>query len=135
MRARLRRTALLATLGLLLVWPGALLCQPSLLSGTPSKVKQAGSIVLGYRVSSPPFSYVPQGNAEPIGYSVDLCREIVGDIAKDLDSGIKITFVPVTPSNRLAKIMAGEIDLECGSTTNNAERRGQVAFSPIIFVA
>jgi glutamate/aspartate transport system substrate-binding protein len=135
MRAHLRLIVLLATLALV-AWPAASLCQPATpLSATSSKVKQTSAIALGYRVSSPPFSYVLQSGAEPIGYSIDLCREVVSDIARDLDTNVKIAFVPVTPSNRLQKIMAGEIDLECGSTTNNSERRAQVAFSPIIFVA
>ena len=135
MRTHLRRVVLLAAVGLL-AWPVASLSQPSSpLSGTPSKARQVGSIVLGYRVSSPPFSYLLQGGAEPIGYSIDLCREVVGDIARDLDVSIKITFARVTPSNRLQKLAAGEIDLECGSTTNNPERRSQVAFSPVIFLA
>jgi glutamate/aspartate transport system substrate-binding protein len=105
------------------------------LSGTLKKVKDTGTITLGYRESSLPFSYLNR-RQQPIGYSLDLCREIVEDVSTELDGmEIKIAFVPVTPANRLQKVAAGEIDLECGSTTANVQRRKEVAFSPIFFVA
>jgi glutamate/aspartate transport system substrate-binding protein len=105
------------------------------LSGTLKKVKDTGTITLGYRESSLPFSYLNR-RQQPIGYSIDLCREIVEDVSTELDGmEIKITFAPVTPANRLQKVVWGEIDLECGSTTGNVQRRKEVAFSPIFFVA
>src|SRR5262245_19666827 len=105
------------------------------LSGTLKKVKDSGTITLGYRESSLPFSYLNR-RQQPIGYSIDLCREIVEDVSTELDGmEIKIAFVPVTPANRLQKVASGEIDLECGSTTGNVQRRKEVAFSPIFFVA
>jgi ABC-type amino acid transport substrate-binding protein len=105
------------------------------LSGTLKKVKDTSTITLGYRESSLPFSYLNR-RQQPIGYSIDLCREIVEDVSTELDgTELKIAFTPVTPANRLEKVASGEIDLECGSTTGNVERRKQVAFSPIFFVA
>jgi len=105
------------------------------LSGTLKKVKDTGTITLGYRESSLPFSYLNR-RQQPIGYSIDLCREIVEDVSTELDGiEIKIAFAPVTPANRLQKVASGEIDLECGSTTGNVQRRKEVAFSPIFFVA
>jgi glutamate/aspartate transport system substrate-binding protein len=105
------------------------------LSGTLKKIKDSGTIALGYRESSLPFSYLNR-RQQPIGYSIDLCREIVEDVSAELDGmEIKITFTPVTPDNRLQKVASGEIDLECGSTTANVQRRKEVAFSPIFFVA
>ena len=105
------------------------------LSGTLKKIKDSGTIVLGYRESSLPFSYLNR-RQQPIGYSIDLCREIVEDVSAELDGmEIKITFTPVTPDNRLQKVASGEVDLECGSTTANVQRRKEVAFSPIFFVA
>ena len=105
------------------------------LSGTLKKIKDSGTIALGYRESSLPFSYLNR-RQQPIGYSIDLCREIVEDLSAELDGmEIKITFAPVTPDNRLQKVASGEIDLECGSTTANVQRRKEVAFSPIFFVA
>jgi glutamate/aspartate transport system substrate-binding protein len=105
------------------------------LSGTLKKVKAAGTITLGYRESSLPFSYLNR-RQQPIGYAIDLCREIVEDVSTVLDGmELKIAFVPVAPANRLQKVESGEIDLECGSTTGNVQRRKEVAFSPIFFVA
>ena len=105
------------------------------LSGTLKRIKEAHAITLGYRESSLPFSYLNRLR-QPIGYSIDLCREIVEDVSSELDGmDIRIGFSPVTPANRLQKVAAGEVDLECGSTTANAERRQQVAFSPIFFIA
>jgi glutamate/aspartate transport system substrate-binding protein len=105
------------------------------LSGTLKKVKDTGRITLGYRESSLPFSYLNR-RQQPIGYSIDLCREIVEDVSPELDGmEIKIIFAPVTPANRLQKVTSGEVDLECGSTTGNVQRRKEVAFSPIFFVA
>ena len=104
------------------------------LSGTLKKVKDSGTITLGYRESSLPFSYLNR-RQQPIGYSIDLCREIVEDVSTELDGmEIKIAFAPVTPADRLQKVASGEIDLECGSTTGNVQRRKEVAFSPIFFV-
>ena len=105
------------------------------LSGTLKKIKDSGTIALGYRESSLPFSYLNR-RQQPIGYSIDLCREIVEDVSSELDGmEVKIAFAPVTPANRLQKVASGEIDLECGSTTGNVQRRKEVAFSPIFFVA
>jgi glutamate/aspartate transport system substrate-binding protein len=105
------------------------------LSGTLKKVKDTGAITLGYRESSLPFSYLNR-RRQPIGYSIDLCREIVDGISADLDDiEVRILFAPVTPADRLQKVASGAVDLECGSTTANVERRAQVAFSPIFFIA
>jgi glutamate/aspartate transport system substrate-binding protein len=105
------------------------------LAGTLKKVKETGAITLGYRESSLPFSYLNRRN-QPIGYAMDLCREIVEDVSTELDGmEIRIAFGLVTPANRLRKVASGEVDLECGSTTANTERRREVAFSPIFFIA
>lgn len=105
------------------------------LQGTLAKVSQTGTVTIGYREASFPLSYVdPQGRA--IGYSVDLCRAIIEEIGREIDKAqIKTEFAPVTPETRIPALIAGKIDLECGSTTNNMERQKQVAFSPLIFVA
>lgn len=105
------------------------------LSGTLKKVHDSGTVVLGYRESSIPFSYL-NARGEPIGYSIDLGRAIVEAMSNELNGQtLKIKFVPVTSESRIGAVKNGEIDLECGSTTNNAERQKDVAFSPIIFVA
>jgi glutamate/aspartate transport system substrate-binding protein len=105
------------------------------LTGTLKKIKDTGSVTLGYREASLPFSYLNAAR-RPIGYSIDLCLEIVEE-AKDalgLDD-VEVKFAPVTTENRIALVASGKVDLECGSTTNNLERQKQVAFSPVIFVS
>jgi len=105
------------------------------LSGTLKKVHQSGTVAIGYRESSIPFSYL-NAHGEPIGYSIDLGRAIVDAISNELNGQtLKINFVPVTSESRIGAVKSGEIDLECGSTTNNTERQKEVAFSPIMFVA
>jgi len=105
------------------------------LSGTLKKIKDTGTITLGYRENSLPFSYLNK-RAQPIGYSLDLCHEIVEEASTELDGiAIKVALSPVTSADRLVKVKAGEIDLECGSTTSNLQRQKDVAFSPIFFVA
>ena len=108
---------------------------PGTRSGTLKAVKERGAIRLGYRESSLPFSYLNKAR-QPIGYAIDLCREVVEDVTTELGgSDVKIAFVPVTSANRFDKIKSGEIDLECGSTTSNVQRQKEVAFSPTFFVA
>jgi glutamate/aspartate transport system substrate-binding protein len=105
------------------------------LTGTLKKIHDTATISLGYRASSIPFSYLDKAG-EPIGYSVDLCNAVVGDVAEELE-GLepKIVYRKVTAENRIAAVQRGEVDLECGSTTANFRRRKEVAFSPILFVA
>ena len=103
-------------------------------TGTLKKVKATGSIAIGHRDASIPFSYM-SGTGEPIGYSIDLCKFIVDAIGEQVGRDIAIKWVPVTSETRIEAVTSGKADLECGSTTNNAERQKQVAFSPIIFVA
>jgi glutamate/aspartate transport system substrate-binding protein len=103
------------------------------LTGTLAKVNGSGTIALGYREASFPFSYLGPGN-QPMGYSIDLCQAIVDEIGREIDKSIKVSYVPVTSETRMQAVVSGKADLECGSTTNNAERQKQVAFSPIMFV-
>jgi glutamate/aspartate transport system substrate-binding protein len=104
------------------------------LTGTLKKVDQSRTITLGYREASFPFSYVGPGG-KPIGYSIDLCQAIVDAVGREIDKpDIRVDYVAVTPETRMAAVVSGKVDLECGSTTNNVERQKQVAFSPIMFV-
>jgi glutamate/aspartate transport system substrate-binding protein len=105
------------------------------LSPTLSRIKNAHVVHVGYRESSPPFSFLDEAN-RPIGYSLELCEAIVEEIAAEVDDpDLKIEYVKVTSDDRIAAVLQNKIDLECGSTTANAERAKQVAFSPLIFVA
>jgi glutamate/aspartate transport system substrate-binding protein len=129
-----RRCSLaLATLLLALVFAGAARAQE--LTGTLRKIRASGSITLGYRESSIPFSYLTPGGT-PIGYSIDLCKEVVDEVANALDGmTITIKYRAVTSETRIPALLAGDIDLECGSTTSNFERKKLVAFSPVFFVS
>jgi glutamate/aspartate transport system substrate-binding protein len=103
------------------------------LTGTLAKINGSGTVTLGYREASFPFSYVGPRN-QPMGYSIDLCQAIVDEIGREIDKPLKVAYVAVTPETRIQAVVSGKADLECGSTTNNAERQKQVAFSPIMFV-
>src|SRR3954447_4685881 len=105
------------------------------LSPTLANIKKTHIVRLGYRESSPPFSFLDQAN-RPIGYSLELCEAIVDEIGAEVDdANLKIDYVKVTSDDRIPAVVQNKIDLECGSTTANAERSKQVAFSPLIFVA
>jgi glutamate/aspartate transport system substrate-binding protein len=135
----MRRTASTLIAGALVAFAPAVAAQEQEqpvkeITGTIKKVVSSGAIALGYREASFPFSYVPD-KAEPIGYSIDLCKAIVDEIARETDKpGFRIEYVLVTPETRIAALLANKIDLECGSTTNNVEREKQAAFSPIMYV-
>lgn len=101
---------------------------------TLKKIKNSGTITLGHRESSVPFSYYGDGQ-QVIGYSHTLMLKIVETIKRELAiPDLQIALMPVTSTNRITLVQNGTVDLECGSTTNNAERRKQVAFSNNIFI-
>ena len=105
------------------------------LTGTLKKIKDSKTVTLGYRESSIPFSYVNKVG-EPIGYSIDLCNAVVDEVSKELEGvEIAVKYKKVTAETRIPAVQSGEVDLECGSTTANFERKKEVAFSPIFFVA
>ena len=102
--------------------------------GTLAKIKRTNTITLGVRDGSIPFSFLDDRQRYQ-GYSIDLCMKIVAAVQKHLNmSGLKVVTNPVTAANRIPLMANGTIDLECGSTTNNAERQKQVAFAPTMFV-
>jgi glutamate/aspartate transport system substrate-binding protein len=105
------------------------------LSPTLANIRNTHAVRLGYRESSPPFSFLDQAN-RPIGYSLELCEAIVEEIGVEVDdANLRIEYVKVTSDDRIPAVLQNRIDLECGSTTANAERAKQVAFSPLMFVA
>src|SRR5215468_7494538 len=105
------------------------------ISPTLTAIKNAHVVHLGYRESSPPFSFLDQAN-RPIGYSLELCEAVVDEIGVEVDDpNLKIEYVKVTSDDRIQAVLQDKIDLECGSTTANSERAKQVAFSPLMFVA
>lgn len=103
-------------------------------STTLKKIKDTGSITLGHRESSIPFSYYDD-KQQVIGYSHELMLKVVDDIKTNLKlAKLDTRLMPVTSANRITLIQNGTVDIECGSTTNNLERQKQVSFSSTIFV-
>ncbi|WP_017902746.1 glutamate/aspartate ABC transporter substrate-binding protein [Pseudomonas asplenii] len=104
------------------------------LTGTLKKIKESGTITLGHRDSSIPFSYIADASGKPVGYSHDIQLAIVEGIKKDLNlPDLKVKYNLVTSQTRIPLVQNGTVDVECGSTTNNAERAQQVDFSVGIF--
>src|ERR1700755_3102419 len=104
------------------------------LTGTLKKVKETGVITLGYRDSSIPFSYLDD-NQKPIGFAIDICARIVDAVKSELKlDKLAVEFNSVTSSTHIPLLANGTIDLECGSTTNNAERQKQIAFTNTHFL-
>ena len=104
------------------------------LTGTLKKIKETGSITIGYRESSIPFSYLDD-KQQPIGYAMDLCMKVVDAVKAELKMpNLKLNLQAVTSSNRIPLLQNGPVDLECGSTTNSVARQQQVAFGPTYFV-
>lgn len=105
------------------------------LADSLGKIRQTQTITIAHRDASVPFSYLDE-NKKPIGYAVDLCLKIADAVRRELKlPQLNVAYLPVTSSNRIPAIVEGKADLECGSTTNNAERRKQVAFTIPHFVA
>lgn len=112
----------------------ALLAAPAM-ADTLQKIKDTGTITIGHRESSIPFSYL-DGNQKPVGYSMELCNKIVDAVKKELKMPALVTkLTPVTSQTRIPLMTNGTIDLECGSTTNSLERQKQVAFGVTTFVS
>ena len=104
------------------------------LTGTLRKIKETGAIIIGYRDSSIPFSYLDD-NQKPIGYAMDICYKIVEAVKKELKlDKLEVKLTPVTSSTRIPLLANGTIDLECGSTTNNTERQKQIAYTNTHFL-
>ncbi len=102
--------------------------------GTLEKIKAAGTISVGHRDASIPFAYLDD-KQQPVGYSMDLCAKIVDAVKAELKMpALKVVLQPVTSATRIPLLANGTIDMECGSTTNNAERQKQIAYTMTSFV-
>ena len=103
-------------------------------SPTLKKIKESGTITIGHRDSSIPFSYYDD-KQQVVGYAIDICMKVVDAIKAELRMpNLQVKLNPVTSATRIPLIANGTIDLECGSTTNNAERQKQVGFTNTYFV-
>ena len=137
--ARWRRAAAAVAAVATLLWAVAVQAQPGAKpvwapsSPTLKRIDDSGTVRLGHRENSPPFAFL-DAQRKPIGYSLDLCDLVVDEIAAELHKPLRVEYRPVTPENRFDMVSSGAIDLECGSSTNTAERRKTVAFSPTMFV-
>ncbi len=130
----MKRTYLTAVLAAITIVGSSGLYAAEELTGTLKKIKETGTISLGHRESSVPFSYLDD-KQQPIGYSMDLCEKLVQAIKSELKMpDLKVSMQPVTSSNRIPLLINGTIDLECGSTTNSTERQKQVSFGVTTFV-
>jgi glutamate/aspartate transport system substrate-binding protein len=104
------------------------------LTGTLKKIKDTGTITVGYRESSVPFSYLDDKQA-PIGFAMDICNKIVAAVKAELKlEKLDVKLNPVTSATRIPLLSNGTIDLECGSTTNNLERQKQVSYTNTHFL-
>jgi ABC-type amino acid transport substrate-binding protein len=124
-----------AGLAALCLVPGLVLAQSSApLEGRLKKIRDTQTINVAWRTDSAPFSYEDAGK-QPAGYTIELCKRVVGSIEKQLGiSGLKTNWVPVTVDTRFEGLIKGPVDMECGSTTATLGRMKTVDFSSIIFV-
>jgi glutamate/aspartate transport system substrate-binding protein len=110
------------------------LAAPAMAQDTLKKIKDTGTITVGHRDASIPFSYYDD-QQKPVGYSMDICARIVEDVKKAVGNpNLKVNYQLVTSANRIPLMANGTIDLECGSTTNNLDRQKQVAFTNTHFI-
>jgi glutamate/aspartate transport system substrate-binding protein len=104
-------------------------------SQTLDKIKETGEIIFGYREASIPFAYIGD-DQKPTGLSLELCTDVADKVKSELRlPALKIAYVPVNASNRIPLLQNGTVDIECGSTSNTAERQKQVAFSVATYAA
>lgn len=104
------------------------------LTGTLKKIKETGSITIGHRDASIPFSYLDD-KQQPIGFALEICSRVVDAVKTELKlDKLEVKYALVTSANRIPLMANGTIDLECGSTTNNVDRQKQVSFTNSHFV-
>src|SRR5437868_13283692 len=113
----------------------AIVSQQAHATGTLDRIKARGSVILAHRDASVPLSYLADGR--PVGYSVDICLRLADVLAREagLKAPARVEYLGVTSASRFDVIARGDADLECGSTTNTAERRQKVAFTIPHFIA
>ena len=100
---------------------------------TLKKIKDSGVITMGVRESSGALSYT-LGDGKYVGFHIDVCNKIISDLEKQLGKKLEVKHQPVTSQNRIPLVTNGTVDIECGSTTNNATRQKDVAFAPTTYV-
>ncbi|MFZ4287102.1 amino acid ABC transporter substrate-binding protein [Variovorax sp. HJSM1_2] len=127
--------SILCKLGTLTALTGAMLSALPAQADLLDKIRSSGSITLAYRDASIPFSYL-DAQQKPIGYSMDLCLKVVDALRRDLKlDKLEVNYLLVTPGTRMEAMTSSKAQLECGSTTNNAERRKTVDFTIAHFIS
>lgn len=128
------RKGIFAALALAALVSGQGAARADELTGTLAKVKDQGYITIGHREASVPFSYVDD-QQRPIGFAMDICAKIVEAVKRELKlDKLEVRYVLVTSPSRIPLMANGTIDLECGNTTNNAERQQQVWYTNTHFL-
>ena len=103
-------------------------------TGILKKIKDSGAVTMGVRDASGAMSFT-LGPGSYTGFHVEVCQRVVADIGKALQlEKIEVKYQLVTPQNRIALVQNGTVDIECGTTTNNAARQKDVAFAPTLYV-
>ncbi len=96
---------------------------------TLQRIRDSGVVRLGHRTDALPFAYLDAAK-RPIGYGVDMCNEVIAMLRRDLKlTTLRVDYVPVTAANRISLVREGRVDMECGLTVNNSERRAEVSFA------
>ena len=103
------------------------------LTGTLQQIKKSGQIKIGYRESEPPMSFLDK-EANPSGYSIDICKGIVTEVENKIGMDVKVEYVPVTADGRFKALGDNKIDILCGSTTKTLSRSELVDFTQLTFV-
>ncbi|MBK8071416.1 MAG: transporter substrate-binding domain-containing protein [Ramlibacter sp.] len=117
-------------MAVLAVTAGAAMAQAN---DTLAKVKASGSITMGVRESSGALSFT-LGDGKFAGFHVEVCQRVIAEVEKAAGRKLEVKYVPVTSQNRIPLVQNGTVDIECGSTTNNATRQKDVAFLATTFV-
>jgi glutamate/aspartate transport system substrate-binding protein len=100
---------------------------------TLKKIKDSGAVTMGVRESSGALSFT-LGDGKYVGFHVEVCQKVLADIEKQIGKKLEVKYQPVTSQNRIPLVQNGTVDIECGSTTNNATRQKDVAFAPTTYV-
>ena len=127
----MRRQAMIAVAMLVAL---ATMGEAQTLTGTLKKVKDSGTLTIGYRENAMPISFAGT-DGKPAGFSIDLCKEIAVAVQQELQlPSLNVAWVPVTPENRVDQVASGAVDIECGSTTASLSRQQKVDFTLMTFV-
>ncbi|OEU70597.1 MAG: hypothetical protein BA863_00425 [Desulfovibrio sp. S3730MH75] len=122
----------LALLSILIITLAAGSLSAQELTGTLHQIDKSGKIKIGYRELLPPLSFETK-DGQPVGYSIDLCSEIVSEVEKNIGRDITVEYVPVLAADRFAALAGGKIDILCGASTKTISRSKIVDFTQLTF--